>query len=249
MGSGEPVTRYSKGEARMQEILNATIDLIYEEGVAAVSHRAVARRANVTASAPSYFFPSIDDLIVQAFRSVTNEMVRSIESLTARMIDQHMSREEAIDAYVHMLVNTPPKWDELQYEAYLFASRRSALRPEVDEVLAMTHRAFAALTRAAGREDLEWAAPIFSALADGFGLYRVTDPNGTGFAGIKDGILALLESLPGRGRDGLVQDPSGVSPKRLAERRPSSPRTAAATARKRPTTRTTSRNPRSATKE
>lgn len=34
---------------------------IYEEGISAVTHRGVAERAGVAHSAPSYFFPSIDD--------------------------------------------------------------------------------------------------------------------------------------------------------------------------------------------
>ncbi|CAN5322255.1 hypothetical protein BH09ACT12_BH09ACT12_03440 [soil metagenome] len=201
----EPISRYAKGEARTQEILDATIDLIFEEGISAVTHRAVAKRAGVGASAPSYFFPSIEDLVVQAFRSTMRAMIADIDRLTSRMIEEEMTREQAVDAYIDLVTSSAPKYDKLQYEAYLFAARRPSLRDEVNAAIAATHRSGGALVTASGRSDLGWAAPILTALADGFGLYRVAAPDGTGFQGLREGLLALMEALPGRGADGLTE--------------------------------------------
>lgn len=193
-----PTTRYAKGTLRKKEILAATVDLIYDEGILAVSHRAVAKRAGVAPSAPSYFFPSIDDLVVEAFKSIMATMIGDLEALSAQIRSEDMDRETAVDAYIQLVRNSATKYDKLQFEAYLFASSKPALRDAVDSAIAATHRQDSTLVTASRRSDLSWAAPIFTALADGFGLYRVASPANAGFEGLKEGLLALMEALPGR---------------------------------------------------
>lgn len=196
---GGSVKRYRKGEERTREILAATIDLIYEEGISAVSHRAVAKRAKVADSAPSYFFPSIDDLIVEAFRSIMESMIDDLEALRIRIEEEDMDRETAVDEYLKLTIESAPKNDKVQFEAYLFATRRPALRSEVDAAIAATQRPGSTLVTASRRKDLAWAAPILTAYADGVGLHRIASPpDGIGIPALKDGLLALMESLPGR---------------------------------------------------
>jgi DNA-binding transcriptional regulator YbjK len=196
---GGPVKRYAKGEAREREILEATIDLIYEEGISAVTHRAVAQRAGVAASAPSYFFPSIDDLIVEAFRSIVATMLERLEALSARIEAEDMSREDAVDAFVEFAIEMAPRYDKVQYEAYMFATRRPALRAEVDAAIAATHRQGSTLVTASRRKGFDWAAPILTAYADGVALHRLASPpDGIGGKALRDGLLALMEGLPDR---------------------------------------------------
>lgn len=192
-----PKGRYAPGEARRAEILAATVDLIYESGISGVTHRNVAKRAGVSPSAPSYFFPSIDDLFVEAFRTIMNNMIASLVALSERIERENMSREEAVDAYIDHAVKAAPKYDKLQFEAYLFADQKPALREEVEKALAATHRPGSTLVTASRRKDLDWAAPILTALTDGFGLYRLASPNHAQFQGLKIGLLALMEALPG----------------------------------------------------
>ena len=193
--------RYAKGELRRQEILAATVELISEEGIAAVTHRAVAARAGVAASAPSYFFPSIDELVAEAFRSVMAGMIGDLEDLSARIVATDMSREDAVDAYIKLVRRSAAKYDKMQFDGYLLAGARPALRAAVDEAVAATHRADSTLVTASRRDDLAWAAPIFTALANGYGLYRVASSGveAADFRGLREGLLALMEGLPGRG--------------------------------------------------
>jgi hypothetical protein len=110
-----------------------------------------------------------------------------------------MDRPTAVDAFVKLAVETAPKYDKVQYEAYLFAARRPALRAEVDAAIAATHRTASTLVTASRRVDLAWAAPILTAYADGVGLHRVASPpDGIGAEALKQGLLALMEALPGR---------------------------------------------------
>jgi DNA-binding transcriptional regulator YbjK len=193
-----PATRYAKGEARQREILAVTVDLIYDEGISAVTHRAVAERAGLRASAPSYFFPSIDDLILEAFRSIMATMISDLEALSARIVNEDMSRESAVDAYIQLVIESAPKYDKLQFEAYMLSHRSPALQEAVEAVVAATHRPNSTLVTASRRDDLAWAAPIFTALADGFGLQRLADPGSVDFAALRAGLLALMEALPGK---------------------------------------------------
>jgi TetR/AcrR family transcriptional regulator, regulator of biofilm formation and stress response len=196
---GERVKRYAKGEAREREILEATIDLIYEEGISSVTHRSVARRAGVALSAPSYFFPSIDDLIVEAFRLIVATMMEGLEALSARIEAEEMSREQAVEAFVELALKTAPRYDKVQYEAYMFATRRPALRSDVDAAIAATHRKGSTLVTASRRKTFDWAAPILTAYADGVALHRLASPpDGIGAKPLQEGLLALMDGLPDR---------------------------------------------------
>ncbi len=191
--------RYRKGEAKTREILAAAADLIYEEGISAVSHRSVARRAGVADSAPSYFFPSIDDLVVEAFRSIMQTMMDDHRALSVRIEEEDMDQARAVDEYVKLAIETAPKYDKVQYEAYLFATRRPALRSEVDSAIAITFNKQSTLVVASRRDDLGWAAPILTAYADGVGLHRIaTPPDGIGADALREGLLALMNGLPGK---------------------------------------------------
>lgn len=224
---GDPVKRYRKGEERIREILAATVDLIFEEGISAVSHRAVAKRAEVADSAPSYFFPSIDDLIIEAFRSIMETMIGGLEALSDRIEEENMDQETAVDEFVRLAIETQPKYDKVQYEAYLFATRRPALAPEVRSAIEATQRQASTLVTASRRDDLDWAAPILTAYADGVGLHRIaTPPDGIGAAALKAGLIALMQALPGqapkpKGRKRAKRAPSkrvAKSPKQKPKR-------------------------------
>ena len=53
----------SDGETKRLMILEATLDIIAEEGIRGVRHRAVATRANISLASTTYYFKEIGDLI------------------------------------------------------------------------------------------------------------------------------------------------------------------------------------------
>ncbi len=57
-----------RGERTRSAILKATLEVIAEGGVRAVTHRAVATRADVNLSLTTYYFSDIFDLVSSAFR-------------------------------------------------------------------------------------------------------------------------------------------------------------------------------------
>lgn len=192
----EPAGRYAKGAERRTKIVEAAIAIIAEQGLHAVTAREVAKRAGVGDSAPSYFFATIDDLIVEAFRSTIGAMVEGLAELEREVRDQVLDRESAIDAYISLVSEGSIARDRLQYEAYLFADQWPALRIAVDEALVALRDVAVALLTASGRADLAWAAPIVMAMSDGFGLHRVASGSDGGFDGLAEGLRALVAALP-----------------------------------------------------
>ncbi|MDO5727054.1 MAG: TetR family transcriptional regulator [Bowdeniella nasicola] len=62
------VTRRARGALRRQELVEAAAAIIREEGPAAVSHRAVAKRVGCSLSATTYYFTGLDEMLAEAGR-------------------------------------------------------------------------------------------------------------------------------------------------------------------------------------
>ncbi len=65
--SERKVERQRRGERTRQAILDATLEVIAEGGVRAVTHRAVAAKADVNLSLTTYYFSDIFDMVSSAF--------------------------------------------------------------------------------------------------------------------------------------------------------------------------------------
>lgn len=186
--------RRSKGEARRQAIVDAAVELI-AENEQPLSHRAAARRAGVPDSAPSYYFESIDELTVEAFRAAIGAFVERIEALTVAVQETEMTPKEVIRAYVAGAAGQTRE-TRMQFVAYLYATTHPAVRREVEAAIKALTRAAEGTIRAIGRPDLCWAAPIIVAFVDGFTFQRLVLPGG--YEGLEDGLLALLRGLESR---------------------------------------------------
>ena len=185
-------TRRSKGTARRQQIVDAAVELIAAHEP--LSHRAAARRAGVPDSAPSYYFESIDELTLEAFRTATRSFIARIERLHVGIEDS--TPEQVIAAYVAGAA-AGARATRLQFEAYLYALDHPEIRREVEAAIAAMVAAAEDVIRAVGRPDLCWAAPIIVAFVDGFTIQRLVKPD-NGYQGLQDGLLALLRGLESR---------------------------------------------------
>jgi AcrR family transcriptional regulator len=79
--------RYPKGRRTLQAILDATYDVVIEEGLGAASQEAIARRAQLTQSAARHYFPTKADLLLAFFttgierlQALLREMIAAIGS-------------------------------------------------------------------------------------------------------------------------------------------------------------------------
>ena len=116
--------RVARGRRRRAELLAAALRVAERDGVAAVTHRAVAKEAGLADTAGTYYFRTVDELLIavittgaQRFAdSVRTELpadprIRDLAELTASYLTEHRGRAIA------------------EYELYLLAARRPELRP------------------------------------------------------------------------------------------------------------------------
>ncbi|MER7013122.1 TetR family transcriptional regulator [Saccharopolyspora sp. NPDC000359] len=120
--------RRAKGERRRRAIIDAALRVVARDGVGAVSHRNIAREASVPPASIAYYFDSIDDLLVAA-------LLEGCEALIAQVDQMHEQVQQRTDwprVIAENLAGVLREHRERtlgEYELYLLAARRPALRP------------------------------------------------------------------------------------------------------------------------
>lgn len=78
-----------RGSERKQAVIEAAAAILRENGPTAVTHRAVARRANSSLSATTYYFEGLSDLLSQAARANTSRWASRAERVAERAESLH----------------------------------------------------------------------------------------------------------------------------------------------------------------
>lgn len=108
-----------------QRLLDSVEQLMVDQGYAAVTYRAVAAAAGVTAGLVQYYFPTLDDLLVAAVRRRSEQNLERLEAALAG--DEHPLRV---------------LWDYSNHEAtaaltiefMALANHRESIRAEIAEM-------------------------------------------------------------------------------------------------------------------
>ncbi len=126
-----------KGERRRAALVAAAAELLGSGGFDAVRHRAVAERAGLPLASTTYYFASLDDLVVAAMeRRGRDELAEvraeldalpadaGVEAVVELVLDQLLGRESrrSLEAVV------------LRYERFVGAGRRPYLGPLMREM-------------------------------------------------------------------------------------------------------------------
>lgn len=125
--STEPADgRRRKGARRRRLLIEATMRVIERDGLVAVSQRVVAQEAGVPPSAVTYYFPTVDELLVAALTACNDDYLDRLAECAAApdplrrlanlIAESTRSRRAQVAA---------------EYELFLMAGRRPALHPEV----------------------------------------------------------------------------------------------------------------------
>ena len=168
-----------RGEARRDTILRATVALIGEQGLDAVTHRAVAERAGVPLSATTYWFSSREELLNETLLLAAREEVERIERLVlelapatpdpaawAAQLARLLAADLEADPARHVALN----------ELGLEAARRPQLREEVERFEEAHLRLAEVGLRAVGSPDPETDARIVVAAVTGLMIGQLTNP-------------------------------------------------------------------------
>ena len=121
--SATPKDLTPKGQARHDALLDAVLRVLERDGASAVTHRAVAAEAGVPVASATYYFATIDDLLVSALRRGTAQLTAMLGGLEdtdvagwARIIHRYTHRNRAATV--------------AQYELMFLAMRRESLRAD-----------------------------------------------------------------------------------------------------------------------
>ncbi|GAA3950109.1 TetR/AcrR family transcriptional regulator [Actinomadura viridis] len=173
-----------------ERILQATLRLIGEQGIGAVTNRAVARSAGVSLGSLTYHFPSQSDLLREALRDFVDTEIARITAYGARLREVDPDRaadevEKAVAGFAH----GPEQIANL--ELHLHAARDPALHEtSVRSVEAYDRLATAVLT-ALGIPDAERHAPAVVAMLYGLAVRRLATGD-TSATGTAEAIRLLL---------------------------------------------------------
>ena len=110
-----------ENSATRDVLIDATEQLIREEGYAAISSRRIGARAGVNAPLIHYYFNTIDDLFLAVFRRIADEGIRHLEAALA-------SEQPLTALWAHA---KNPTLAKLTVEFMALANHRSAIRAEI----------------------------------------------------------------------------------------------------------------------
>lgn len=186
--------RQARAAETRSRLVQATIELLGESGMKAVTHRGVARRAGLKEPITAYHFPSIADLLEAAVRELLDRRTRQVGAVLAGAGTRGEGLVDAITHVAEFHVDQPVAPVIAEFEFALAAAHDERLGPVVAEAMErwrqMTERSLTVL----GVQDPQEAAERFLAVIDGFALHRVARrrPRDLEVALLRDTLLALL---------------------------------------------------------
>ncbi len=117
---------------RRQRIIDAAIRVVGAKGIAGLSHRTVAAEADVPLGSTTYHFATLDELLVAALRQANEGFAKVVAGHPA-LADPAADLAGELARVLGAWLARDREGVELEYELYLAALRRPALRPVAAE--------------------------------------------------------------------------------------------------------------------
>src|SRR4051812_5382580 len=151
---------------RRDVLIRAAVGLIAREGLAAVSHRTVAKAAGVPLGATTYYFASKTELLCEALEVLADLEIRGLERVADRLDQPGVDTDRVADILADICgpqLGLGPKL--ARFEIYVEAARRPALRHIVARrTEALTRLAERALVAIGSPNAAECAEPLVAGL-------------------------------------------------------------------------------------
>jgi DNA-binding transcriptional regulator YbjK len=159
-----------RGNARRELLLQATLRLIADGGVDAVSHRAVADLAQVPLGSTTYWFDSRQDMLGEALEMFAREEIASLRERLAGVLNGRLSRKRLVDEFTaHLLPQLgEERWRAVaQYTLLQEAARQPELAQVCREWTAAWNKILTEMFASLGARSPEREAALFLAMLDG----------------------------------------------------------------------------------
>lgn len=124
------MSRRQDPEGRRAALALAAAQVVAEVGVGRATHRAIAARAGVPLGATTYYFPTLDDLVVAGMQCAAEDYQRELArrgDVLAEGEDLPRALTECVRGYLDQESRVL-----VEYELYLAAARNPDLRPLAD---------------------------------------------------------------------------------------------------------------------
>ena len=175
-----------KGVRRQYALVSAAAELLCEGGFDAVRHRAVARRAGLPLAATTYYFSSLDDLIVKAVEHVGELEAQQLRERVAGLSRRRRGAEATVDVLVDLLVGDDPVVGDnpetqaseqliSRYERYIACARQPALREVQRRILQQRTDAVVKAVERSGRSVRAELVPALVCAVDGAVVAALVD--------------------------------------------------------------------------
>lgn len=112
---------------RREKIIDATLDMIAENGVAGTSHRKIAAAAGVPLGSMTYYFSGMHELLSEAFTLLAERVAHRYTEILSAATTREEAREAMVDIITGDIWETP-RTLLLSYELYGFATRNAEVR-------------------------------------------------------------------------------------------------------------------------
>lgn len=125
---------------RRARIIDATLDVIADVGVAGTSHRKIAARADVPLGSMTYHFTNIDEVLRAAFEKFADTIATRYEEWFLRPANAEEARE-AVVGLIHADLLESQRELVLTIELYTLAARKPEFRTLTCDWMARSRRA------------------------------------------------------------------------------------------------------------
>ncbi|MEM1105147.1 MAG: TetR family transcriptional regulator [Pseudomonadota bacterium] len=184
-------------QERRQKILDATLEVLAQNGLAHLTHRAIDAHAGLPAGSTSYYFSKKADLIAGAADHLVwlmEDDCRLVKERFAELIAEGR-RDDAIDYVADDLLEygkTKSDWLLARFELTLAGVRTTELRPIADQLSAAAQEPIAFFLKLLSSELSTEQVEACMGILDGLALIAAT---GQGPAPTKDQIKRLFLSV------------------------------------------------------
>lgn len=120
-----------KGERRRSALIEAASQVLAEGGFDAVRHRAVAERAGLPLASTTYYFDSLDELIIAAVEHGGRAELDRGRARLAQLGTKHRDVDAMVELVLDQMLGEDPGFEVLllRYERLVTTGRRPYLRP------------------------------------------------------------------------------------------------------------------------
>lgn len=181
---------------RRQRIIDATLVVIAEHGVAGTTHRRIAATAAVPLGSVTYYFDTLDTLIRMAFLQLAEQSSAAFGERLTQANDRESAKAAVVSIIAESIWATPGTL-LLSYELYAYAARHPTVASVMQQWM---HNSRSALERFFD----PLTARALDALVEGIGIHNSIDTDPLNRDEIEE-IVQRLTSQASRARlDGVV---------------------------------------------